>query len=293
MVTAPGRGELLRRRTGFARGSAGNAAGGLLDVRCVATGLAIDHVILAGLGRHHEFVGQAAADDAGVGLDGESLQTTALEDARVGIVHLAVAGGGRLVADIEAVGVLHDELARAHQTEARADFVAELDLDLVEIFRELAVGADLVGGERGDDLLVRGAEHPFALRVVAHLEEHITRGLVAPGLLPDFGRLQRGHEDFERAGAVHLLADDALDLAQRAQTERQKGVHAACEFAQQAGAEQEFVGKDLRLGGGFLQGGNEGLRPTHKIKTPGRLMGPPGGMAMKGYFTVFTKGARP
>ena len=36
--------------------------------------------------------------------------------------------------------------------------------------------------------------------------------LPAPALLPELGRDDRGHEDLLRAGAVHLLADDRLDL---------------------------------------------------------------------------------
>ena len=51
--------------------------------------------------------------------------------------------------------------------------------------------------------------------------------LPAPRLLPQLGRLDDGHQQLERAGAVHLLADDLLDLAQREQAERHPGVDAA------------------------------------------------------------------
>jgi hypothetical protein len=36
---------------------------------------------------------------------------------------------------MEGVGIFHDEFAPAHHAEARADLVAELHLDLVEIGR--------------------------------------------------------------------------------------------------------------------------------------------------------------
>jgi len=43
--------------------------------------------------------------------------------------------------DVEGIGVLHQELARPHDTEARPDLVAELGLDLVKGHRQLLVAA--------------------------------------------------------------------------------------------------------------------------------------------------------
>ena len=130
---------------------------GFLDVRRVTAGFAVNDLVLAGLGRHHEFVRMTAADDAGVGLNRKRLQSAPRENARVGVVHFLVSGLRRLVAHVEAVGVLHDELPGAHQAEARADFVAELDADLVEILRQLPVGIDFSGGGGRDDFLGSGA----------------------------------------------------------------------------------------------------------------------------------------
>ena len=88
-----------------------------------------------------------AADDPGVGLDRERLQPATGEDARVGVVHLFVAGHRAVVGGVERISVLHDEFLGAHQAEARADFIAELDAHLVEILRQLPVGIDFAGGE--------------------------------------------------------------------------------------------------------------------------------------------------
>ena len=178
-----------------------------------------------------------------------------------------VADHGRLVAHVEGVGVLHDEFLGAHEAEARADFIAKLHLDLVEVFRELPVAGNLGRGQRGDDFLVRRAEQPFLFGAVAHVEEHVGEGLVAAGLLPDVGRLEGGHQHFERAGAVHLLADDSLDFVQRAQAQRQESVNAAGQLADEAGAQEQFVGRNLRVGGSFLEGGNEGLGPAHGFRS--------------------------
>src|SRR5208282_3577042 len=157
----------------------------------------------------------------------------------------------------------HDELTGAHQPEARADFVPELDADLVKILRQLPIGIDFGGGGGGDDFLGRGAENPFTIATVLQFEQHVAGGFVTAALLPDFRRLERGHEHFERAGTVHFLTDDLLDLAQGAQTERQKGINAAGELADQPGAEQEFVRKNFRVSRSFAEGRNKCIGPLH------------------------------
>ena len=206
-----------------------------------------------------------SADHAGVGLNGKRLQTAALKNPRVGIVHPLVTHLRRRVAHVETVGVFHDEFLGAHEAEARPDFIPEFQLNLVKILRHLPVGTDLARGQQRDDFLVRRPEHPLLARAIADLVEHVGGGFVAAALLPDFRRLQRGHEDFERAGAVHFLAHDLLDLAQHAQAHRQEGVQTARELADEARAQEEFVRRDLGVGGSFFEGGNQRLGPAHKI----------------------------
>ena len=113
-----------------------------------------------------------------------------------------------LVAGVERVGVLHDELAPAHQAGARPQLVAELGLDLVEVERQLAVAAHVAAHEVDDDLLVRGADDEVA--ALAILEAQQLRAVLLPAarLLPQLGRDHRGQEHLLGAGAVHLLADD-------------------------------------------------------------------------------------
>ena len=151
----------------------------------------------------------------------------------------------------------------AHEAEARADFIAEFHADLVKVFGQLPVRIDFIGSNSGDDLLGRRAEDPFTVSAVLQFEQHVAGGFVPAALLPDFRRLKRGHEQFQRAGAVHLLADDLLHLAQRAQAERQKGINAAGELADEPGAEQEFVRKDFRVSRGFAEGRNKCVGPLH------------------------------
>ena len=258
-------GKLLGRRSGgFRRGRFGGAtADRLLDVGRVLARLAVNHVVLARLCRHHELVRVITTDDPGVGLNREGLQTATGEDAGVGVVHLVVARHRTGIGGIEGIGVLHEELLGAHQAETRADLIPELGLDLIEILRELAVGVQLVGSQRGDHLFVGGPENPILPGRIPHLEEHSGSRLVAAGLLPDIDGLQGGHEHLDAAGPVHFLADDLLDLAQDLQAERQERVQATGELPDQSCTQQELVGHDFCIRGGFLESRNERLGPKH------------------------------
>jgi hypothetical protein len=96
---------------------------------------------------------------------GSALTPTA-RDARVGLLLLLVALAHGLLVRGERVAVLHDELAAAHEAEARAQLVAELVLHLVEGHGQLLVAAELVAHEVGERLLVRGAERELAVVAV-------------------------------------------------------------------------------------------------------------------------------
>jgi hypothetical protein len=85
------------------------------------------------------------------------------EELLVGRLHREVALHRGLVVGVEGIGVHHDELAGAHQAEARADLVPELGGDLVEILRQVAVAGDLGLHQRGDDFLMGRPEHEFRL----------------------------------------------------------------------------------------------------------------------------------
>src|SRR3546814_6947042 len=80
--------------------------------------------------------------------------------------------------------------------------------------------SDFLGGRR---VAVLG------VLAVADFQQLATELLPAAGLFPQFLRLDGRHQQFDRAGAVHLLAHDRLDLAQHAQTQQRPGVQAGGE----------------------------------------------------------------
>ena len=69
------------------------------------------------------------------------------------------------------VGVLHRELAPAHDAEARTALVAELGLDLVEVLRQLLVAAQLLARDVGDRLLGGGLQHEVAVVAILHAQQ--------------------------------------------------------------------------------------------------------------------------
>ena len=99
--------------------------------------------------------------------------------------------GRRGSVHVEGVGILHDELAAAHQAEAGADLVAELALDLVEIERHLPVALDLAPHQVGHHLFVGRSHAEFGLLSVLEAQQLLAVLLPAPRLLPELGRLHR------------------------------------------------------------------------------------------------------
>ena len=210
-----------------------------------------------------ELVRAGAADCAGVGGDGAELQPQAAEDARVGVVHVAVLALQIRVVGVERIAVLHDELARAHDAEARAALVAELGLDVIEVNRQLAVALQLAPREVGDHLLGGRLDHEIALVAVLEAQELRPVFLPAARLLPQLAGLHHRHHQLEGAGAVHLLAHHRFDLAQHTHAERQPGIDAGREPPDEARAQHQPMAHDLRLGGHFLLRRDEELGGFH------------------------------
>ena len=160
-----------------------------------------------------ELVAKIAADRAGVGPHRHGLQPHAREGAQIGHEHLVIGAARAVGVDVEGVAVLHQELAPAHDAEARADLVAELPLDVIENARQVLVRAHRRAEDVGDHFLVRRAVEQIALVAVLDAQHLLAVVVVAPALAPQIGRLQRRHQKLDRACPVLLLAHDLLDLS--------------------------------------------------------------------------------
>ena len=128
---------------------------GLFHIGGVVALRAIDDRIFARGGNHLKLFAQVTTDSTAVCGHCTVLQAKTVEDFSVGIRHHLVAGLGGGDVPVKAVGVFHGELAPAHQTKTGTALVAELGLDLVEIFRQLLVAANFLAGDVGDDFFAR------------------------------------------------------------------------------------------------------------------------------------------
>jgi hypothetical protein len=164
---------------------------------------------------------------------------------------------------VERVGVLHGELATPHDAEPRTDLVPELGLDLVEGERQLSIGADLVPHQVGHYLLVRRPQRVATLVAVGHAHHEGAIEVPASGLLPQFRRPEDRQHQLDRADPVELLADDRVDLEDHPLEQGQVAVDPPGHLPQHSGPHHEPVAHDLRVGGIFLERGDEGTRPAH------------------------------
>ena len=115
----------------------------------------------------------------------------------------------------------------------------------------------------GHHLLVGRAEAELAV-VAIHEPGQVAPVLApAPGLHPQLGRLHHRHLDLLGAGSVEFLPHDRLHLAQGLQAHRQPRVDARRHAPDEAGAQHQLVAGDLRVGGGFAQGGKEQGAGSH------------------------------
>lgn len=98
---------------------------------------------------------------------------------------------------------------------------------MIEVDRQLAVAVDLVARDVGDDFLGRGLQHEIALVTVLDAQQFGAVLLPAARFLPEFGRLDRRHQQLQGAGGVHFVTDDGLDLADDLQPQGHVGVDAS------------------------------------------------------------------
>ena len=211
-----------------------------------------------------ELLGARAAHRTAHRGDDDVTQAQALEDALIGVALSLVRGVQTLVVNVEGVSVLHHELAAADQTGARAGLVTVLRLDLVQGRGQVLVRGVHVLDEEREHLLMRGGQQVVAALAIAQLEQGRAVLLPAVRRLVGFGGDQAREVHLLRAHRVHLLADDVLDLAQRAQAERQPRVDAGRSAANVAGTHQKLVRVDLGVGRVFTQGSQEESREISK-----------------------------
>ena len=223
-----------------------------LDVGRVAAGRA--HVrVLPHLGGRQELLGLGAAHRARLRLHHHERDAEAVEDAHISLALQLVRALEALVVDVEAVRVLHDELAAAQQARAGARLVAVLGLDLVDRERQVLVRRVQVLDQQREHLLVRGREQVVAALAVREAEEVGAVLGPAAGDLVGLARQQGREVHLLTASGVHLFADHALDLGKHLEAKREPRVDAWSRAADVPGADQQPMRGDLGVGGVFTE----------------------------------------
>ena len=163
------------------------------------------------------------------------------------------------VVDIEGVGVLHQELADTQDAGTRPRLVAVLVLDLEQQQREVLVGAVFALHGQREELFVGRTQQVVVAAAVLKTKHPVA--VFGPAVRRLVGRpRQQGREqDLLPADGVHLIADDAFDVAQHAQPEWQPAVQPGRDRSDVAGADQQLVADDFGVCGVVAQGAQEQL----------------------------------
>src|SRR5215475_12406561 len=212
---------------------------------------------LAGFRQHDELMTEVAADWPRLRSHRDRLQSHACKGAQVSDKHLVVRPPRPGLVDVEGIGVLHQEFTTAHDAEPRALLVAEFPLNMIEIERQAPVRLHIGAEDLGDHFLVGRPVQKLALVPVGDAQHLRAIRVIATALAPEIRKLQCRHEQFERTGAVLLLAHDLLDLLQDAKAERQPRIDAGSLLPHPAGAQHQPMRHDLRFLWIFLQNGQE------------------------------------
>ena len=124
------RARLLRRRPR----SAGGGRFGLFHIGRVVACRGVNDGVFAGGGNHLEFFAQVAANRTAVSRHRTVAQTEAVKNLAVSLRHDLVADFGSVDVAVKAVGVFHGEFTPTHQAKTGPALIAELGLDLVQVF---------------------------------------------------------------------------------------------------------------------------------------------------------------
>ena len=203
------------------------------------------------------------ADSAAVCFNRAEVQAAAGKDSVISIIHGLVGSTQTCFITVEGIAILHDEVTAAHQAEARTTLVTEFVLNLIQVQRQLTVGAYIALYESSNHFLMRRAEAVFMAMTVLQAYHFCAVSVPTAAFFPDFCRLQNRHHDFLTACKVHLLADNIFNLFNNTPSQRQVTVHAIGGFTHKAGTQQQLMAGNFSLGRNLTQGGCIHFRNFH------------------------------
>ena len=231
-------------------------ADGPFQIGGVSAAVAESDAVLTRVRAHHELHGVTAAHVAGGRLHLDGLETHTGEYPVVcAAVSLELAVEA-VEADVQRVGILHDELSHPEEAGLGPGFVPELGLEVIPELGQLPIGVQF-RGEVGEHLLVGEGQHEVGAPAILELD-HDPLDIIPPaGPLPQLGRMNHGRQELLAPDGVHLLPDDAGDLRGDPHPEREQRIGAGHELADETAPDQQAVAGRNRIRRVVAEGGNE------------------------------------
>ena len=235
----------------------------LFNISSIITLGAVNNFSLTTVCQHHKLMAAGAANSAAISFYRTEGESAACENVGISIIHCFIRYIQSCLVAVKAISILHNEITAAHQAKARTAFVAELVLDLIEVERQLTVGAHIALYQCSNHLLVRRSQAIFMAMTILQTYHFGTIGIPASAFLPDFSRLHNRHHDFLCACMVHLLADDVFNLFNYTPCQRQIGVHTVGGFTHKAGTQKQLMAGNFGLTRHLTQCGGIHFRNFH------------------------------
>ena len=217
--------------------------------------IAIHQLALARFRQNHELLGATTANLAAVCLHNAVIEAHTAEHVAVRIAHLRIAGIQALLIGVKAVRILHNELAATQQTETRTTLIAEFQLNLIQVLRQVLIAAKLVFHQVSDYFFMRRTQAILHIMTVGKAKHLRAVRIPTPAFAPQLGVLHKRHKKLLAAVRVHFFAHDVLNLAQNARAQRHERIHARCFFAQHARARQQLRAGNVSVTRIFLERG--------------------------------------
>ena len=230
---------------GDGRGSGGHDR---FDVGGIVAAGATDERVLADVHRRQELLGGGTAHRPRHRGHDHVGEPEPVEQRDVGSPVRVVGRLEAVVAEIEAVRVLHHELAVRATVRRGAGLVAVLGLDLVDRQRQVLVGAADVLDEEREHLLVGRRQQEVGALAILQAEEVVAVLGPAAARFVRFAGQQRREMDLLESGGVHLLTDDPLDVAIDEPAERQPRETTGGRSTDVAGSHEQAMARYLGIG---------------------------------------------
>ena len=214
----------------------------------------MNHCILPGISRNHEFMGKASPYIPTIRLHRPEAKTTPREYPDVGIEHLPVAFFRAFFVGVKTVGIFHAELPGPHDTESRSYFITKFCLNLIEIPGKLAVCLYLIAHQRGYHLFMRRPYTVISVVPVPDPQQFFPIHVPASRFHPEFGWLHGRHKYLLCPRPVHLFTNNIFHLPDHTITQWQVRVYPPGQFSYHSCPQHKLVARDLRVRRSFLCG---------------------------------------